>query len=107
MTVVDAAVDAGVDPRVWVTVSEAARLQQPPISKQAVSKRVAKLVAAGRLATRQGPRGSVLLNIVAFNRAVAEETDPAQALRNGRTPIELLPVDDEGNDEEPAVLDGS
>lgn len=83
----------------WVTLTDAAAMQRPPVSKQAVSKRVKALVAAGRLATKAGPRGSVLINIVAFNRAVAEETDPAQALRNGRAPVELLFVDEDVDDE--------
>lgn len=79
-------------------------MQSPPVSKQAVSKRVASLVRAGRLATKPGPRNAVLINIVAFNRAVAEETDPAQALRNNRPPIDLLAnAYDEGGegDDEP------
>lgn len=51
-------------------------------------KRVTRLVGAGRLATKPGPRNTVLVNIVALNRAIATETDPAQALRNGSPPEE-------------------
>jgi len=77
-------VDAGA--RVWVPIAEAASLQNPPVSRQAMHKRVTALVNAGRLSTKPGPRNTVLVNIVALNRAIAEETDPAQALRNAGEP---------------------
>ena len=82
-------------------VSEAA--QRHGVSKQAIHKRVTRLVAAGRLSTRPGTRGAVLVNIVALNRAIAEESDPAQALRNAHvatvTPSEA--VDDDPDDAPP------
>lgn len=72
------------DASLWVTIAEAARLQKPPVSRAAMHKRVSKLVDAGRLTTRPGDRGTVLVNLVALQRAVRDETDPAQALRNAR-----------------------
>lgn len=80
------------DERLWLPISDAARRHS--VSKQAISKRVSKLVAAGRLSTRKGPRGTVLVNIVALDRAIAEESDPAQDLRNGREPRRARVPDD-------------
>lgn len=98
MTLVQHAVDGQLtDPQLWVPVAEAARRQAPPISRAAMHKRVANLRAAGRLSTQPGPRGTVLVNIVALNRAIAAETDPAQELRNRRAPATLLDVDDDGD----------
>lgn len=87
-------------PELWVSLAEAGRSLTPPVSRAAVSKRVKKLVAAGRLRTKAGPMGSVLVNLAVFLRAVREETDPAQDLRNGRP--EAPPVFDDGEDREPA-----
>lgn len=90
-----------VDADLWVSLAEAGRRQVPPVSRAAVSKRVGKLKELGRLTTRKGPRGEVLVNIVAYLRAVQEETDPAQALRNGTAP--LLDGDDDAAVEAPAA----
>lgn len=68
------------DPNVWLSISEIAR--QRGVSKVAVHKRVKAFVAQGALATRPGPRNTVLVNVVAYDRLVKSETDPAQALRN-------------------------
>lgn len=98
MTTAGDTVDAAAtDASLWVTLAEAGRRQSPPVSRAAVSKRVKKLSATGRLGTRPGPQGSVLVNLVAYLRAVREETDPAQDLRNGRSPLldELPATDDE------------
>lgn len=76
---VDAAAGA-VDPGLWVSISELARLKGK--SKQAISKRVKRLVESQALETRSGEGGEVLVNRVAFDRAVGENTDPAQLLRN-------------------------
>jgi len=103
LTDVLAAVDGQLtESLVWVSLSEAAQRQQPPISKQAIHKRVTRLVAAGRLSTKPGPRGTVLVNIVALNRAIAEETDPAQDLRNNRAPAPVADDLDIGDDEHDA-----
>lgn len=95
MTAVGGAVDAGLTDPLWVPIAEAAR--QHSVSRAAMHKRVGKLVELGRLATRDGPRGTKLVNIAALDRAIASETDPAQALRNGAAPDEPeLPEADEG-----------
>jgi hypothetical protein len=93
-----ATVDA-VDPSVWVTVAELGRLQRPPISRQAANKRVNRFVELGVLSTKPGPQGTRLVNVVAFARLVAQETDPAQALRNGRPPAEPPEADEVENDD--------
>lgn len=98
MTDVVDTVDA--DAALWVPLAEAGRQQTPPVSRAAVSKRVKKLTEAGRLATRRGPQGSVLVNLAAYLRAVRDETDPAQDLRNGRT---LLDEPAGDGADEPAV----
>lgn len=98
MTDVHGAVDGQLtDPQLWVPIAEAARRQSPVVSRAAMHKRVTKLVDLGRLATRPGQRGAVLVNIVALNRAIAQETDPAQALRNN-TPPAVLNLDDDEDD---------
>jgi hypothetical protein len=84
-----------------VSLAEAGRRQSPPVSREAVRKRVASLVAAGRLATKPGARGAVLVNLVAYLRAVRDETDPAQDLRNGRAAPQL----DAGDGEDDAGAD--
>jgi len=66
---------------IWLSLTDVAA--QKGVSKVAIHKRVKKFVGAGMLSTKPGPRGTVLVNIVAFDRLVADETDPAQALRNG------------------------
>lgn len=91
-----ATVDAPVDANLWVSLAEAGRRQNPPVSREAVRKRVERLTADGRLTTRPGPRGSVLVNIAAYLRAVREETDPAQALRN-RAPLLAEEPEDEAS----------
>lgn len=59
------------------------------VSKQAISKSVARLVAEGRLSTKAGQGGAKLINVVAFERLVASEVDPSQALRNAQpSPID-------------------
>lgn len=77
---VDAPVDAGGDALVWVTLTQAATRRG--VSKQAISKQVARLEAEGKIETRAGRGGAKLINIVAYERLVATDTDPAQALRN-------------------------
>ena len=100
-----ATVDAPVDAVLWVSLAEAGRRQSPPVSREAVRKRVERLQAAGRLTTRPGARGAVLVNIAAYLRAVREETDPAQALRNGSTLFADTSTgdDDEADDASPAA----
>jgi DNA-binding Lrp family transcriptional regulator len=64
----------------WVSISELARIKGK--SKQGVSKRVKRLVDSQLIETRAGEGGEVLVNRVAYDRAIGEHTDPAQALRN-------------------------
>ncbi|MDP1866988.1 MAG: helix-turn-helix domain-containing protein [Bradyrhizobium sp.] len=65
---------------IWVSISELARIKGK--SKQAVSKRVKRLVESKALETRPGDGGEILVNRVAYDRAIGAHTDPAQALRN-------------------------
>ncbi len=62
------------------------------VSKQAISKTVGRLVAEGRLSTKAGQGGAKLINIVAFERLVASESDPAQALRNSQVNVSEPPA---------------
>ena len=62
-------------------------------------KRVDKLVQLGRLTTKRGPRGTTLVNIVALSRAIADESDPAQDLRNGRMVPATMPVDEDDDED--------
>jgi DNA-binding MarR family transcriptional regulator len=80
LTQPSATVDAGAPAEMWVSISEAAK--QQGVSRQAAHKRVEDLVANGRLSTRPGPRNTRLVNLAAYLRAVRDETDPAQYLRN-------------------------
>ena len=65
----------------WLTVSELARVRD--VNKAAISRRVKRLKAAGALTTRPGPRGSKLVNVAEFNRAVEDLTDTVREA-NGR-----------------------
>lgn len=64
---------------VWVSMVELARMTG--VSKQAVSKRVARYVSDGLLQVRQQGR-SRMINAAAYTRLVRDMTDPAQSLRN-------------------------
>ncbi|WP_316234978.1 hypothetical protein [Bradyrhizobium sp. SZCCHNR1058] len=61
------------DAGLWLSVSEIAR--QRGKSRQAIAKRVAELVEAGKLETRPGPAGTKLVNLAQFDRAVGETGD--------------------------------
>ena len=67
----------------WVSVSELARLRG--VDKAAISRRVARLEAAGALTTRPGPKGSKLVNAAEFACAVEQFTDTVREA-NGRRP---------------------
>jgi biotin operon repressor len=88
----------------WVSLAEAGRSQNPPVSRAAVIKRVKKLLEAGRLVTRKGPMGSTLVHLPSYLRAVNDETDPAQDLRNGRS--EAPVIEDPEDDKPTASLTG-
>ena len=64
-------------PGLWLNVSELARARG--IDKAAVSRRVARLVEIGALETRPGARGTKLINVAAFDRAIGEVGDLAHA----------------------------
>jgi DNA-binding Lrp family transcriptional regulator len=73
-------VSAGVDARpvgLMLSISEIA--QAAGVSKQAVSKRVARLEASGALKTQRGPRGRLLVNRAEYDRAVGDTGDLAHA----------------------------
>ena len=81
-------VTAGVDARpagLRLSVSEIA--QQKGVSKQAVSKRVARLEASGAIKTRRGPRGKALINIAEYDRAIGETGDLAHAQAPDDAPL--------------------
>lgn len=103
MTVVDTAVDGPVDPSVWLTLTQAA--ERRGVSKQAISKTVARLVGEGRLSTRAGQGGAKLINIVAFERLVASETDPSQALRNAQSGMPETPAPTAQQSSAPTYMD--
>ena len=86
---VDSAVPVD-DASLWVSISGLAKLKGK--SKQGVSKRVKRLIESGVLETRPGKGGEVLVNRVAYDRAIGEHTDPAQALRNPGIDIEGEPA---------------
>jgi len=65
----------------WVNVSELARLRG--VDKAAISRRVARLEELRALTTRLGPRGSKLINVSEFARAVEQLTDTVREA-NGR-----------------------
>lgn len=62
----------------WQSVSEIARAKQK--SRQAIAKRVKSLVDDGKLTTKPGPRGTVLVNVAAFDRLVGEVADVAREI---------------------------
>ena len=70
-----------VDGVLWLSMAEIGRRRGK--SREAIRKRVDRWVGDGVLSTRPGPRGATLVNIVAFDRLASDDTDPAQALRNG------------------------
>lgn len=47
------------------------------VSKQAISKRVARLEQLGQIATHKGPRGTVLVSLAEYDRAVGETSELA------------------------------
>lgn len=74
-------VNAGDADGLWLTVSEIAR--QRGVDKAAVSRRLSRLESLGAVATRPGPRGTKLVNVAAYDRAVGETTDAIRAMNGG------------------------
>jgi DNA-binding MarR family transcriptional regulator len=69
----------------WMTLSEIARVRGQ--DKAGVSRRVARLEAAGALTTRPGPGGKKMINTDEFARAVEALTDRTREA-NGRLAAE-------------------
>ena len=65
----------------WLTVSALARARG--VDKAAISRRVARLEAAGALTTRAGERGTKLINVAEFDRVAGETVDAVRSA-NGR-----------------------
>lgn len=61
------------DAGLWLSISEIANERGK--TRQAIAKRVAGLVEAGKLETRPGPNGTKLVNLAQFDRAVGETGD--------------------------------
>lgn len=76
---------------VWLPVSELAR--RKGISKQAISKRVARFQDQGLLSTKTGERGAVLVNLIDFDRVAGETTDFARE-QGGRWPDPAMTAPD-------------
>ena len=66
----------------WLSLTQIAALKHT--SKQAVSKRVKRLSETGLLSTRQGPSGSLLVNLAEYDRVVGETTDFVRASKGTR-----------------------
>lgn len=60
-------------PAVLVTISDLARREG--VSKQAISKRVARFAAENKLTVHDGPRGSRLVSLAEFDRVVGQTAD--------------------------------
>jgi hypothetical protein len=73
----------------WLSVSALARLRG--VDKAAISRKVARLAAAGDLTTRAGAHGTKLVNRAEFDR-VAEMTTDAIQTANGRRRAADSPV---------------
>jgi hypothetical protein len=64
---------------VWLSISQIADIKK--VSKAAISKRVLKLEGEGLITTRRAG-AEKKVNLVQFDRAIGEHTDPAQEFRN-------------------------
>lgn len=69
----------------WMTISDIARAKG--VSKQAISKRVDRFVTAGALATRNGARGAVMVNLAAYDKAAGEVGDSIRELAQKPAPV--------------------
>lgn len=66
----------GLEAGLWLTISDIA--EKKGKSRQAISKRVKSLVEDGKLETRDGPNGTKLVNLAAYDDAVGDVGDPAK-----------------------------
>lgn len=69
-------VDAELEGGLWLSVSEIARIENK--SRQGISKRVAALIANGKITSKPGQNGTKLVNLAAFRHAIGETGDPAK-----------------------------
>lgn len=74
-----------VDGALWVSITELAAIKKK--SKQGISKRVKRLQDSGAITVKEDGQ-KILVNLVEYNRAIGEHTDPAQALRNAGLDID-------------------
>jgi len=81
----------------WLTVSELAR--QKGVDKAAISRRISRLAEQNLLTTRNGPRGSKLVNVAEFDKVTGETTDGVRQLNGtGQAPSQDHPDDPEKKD---------
>ena len=73
----------------WVTLSDLARLKG--VSKQALAKKANRFVKAGRLTIKNGPRGTKLVNLAAYDVAADEVGDSVRTLA-AQQPAPLTPL---------------
>ena len=64
-------------PGLWLTVSELARARG--VNRSTISRHASRLVEIGVIETRPGARGTKLINVAAFDRAIGEVGDMAHA----------------------------
>lgn len=86
------------DAGLWLSISEIAADRGK--SRQAIAKRVASLVEAGKLETRPGPNGTKLVNLAQFDIAVGEVGD---AIKEGAA--ETRAEAEADGDKNPALRD--
>ena len=96
LTAVSDMVDA-LDETLWVSLAEAGRSQNPPVSRAAVSKRVKKLIEAGRLVTRKADAVEVTHGITSLAGAAHAYGRVAADGCNGWTPKMLVWANAEGS----------
>ncbi|WP_174514069.1 MarR family transcriptional regulator [Methylocella tundrae] len=89
------AVNADAGDGLWISVSDLAR--QKGVDKAAVSRRISRLESLGSLETRTGARGTKLVNIAAYDRAVGETGDAIRTM-NGAGATHQPPPSGNGSD---------
>jgi DNA-binding IscR family transcriptional regulator len=87
----------------WLPISEIARIEKK--SRQAISKRVKGLAAAGKLETRPGPAGSMLVNLAAYKHAIGEAGDAIKELAAETRAAEQAAPAQSANSAEPTLRD--
>ena len=76
----------------WLSVSELARTRG--LAKSGVSARVSRLVGKGVITTRTGVKGTKLINVAEFDRAIGETGDLAHAQAPAQDDAPLLAAAD-------------